>query len=182
MRPPNVALATSTLLHTGVAVADRTGCEPLGFGIEAQDRVRSPVVDPHGIGVIDVDRVWLRPVARQMPAPPPTVVRAVVAEQISAVRTGNPQSAAAVAPDAPCSLPRHRRLAASGGAAADRNHIVAVLPGLTDEIGPALHQLPPQRQRIPAPVVTFNTRYAMTKRRLGDFPLHPMIAAPVPEG
>ena len=35
--------------------------------------------------------------------------------------------------------------AASGGAAADRNHIVAVLPGLTDEIGPALHQLPPQR-------------------------------------
>ena len=72
--------------------------------------------------------------------------------------------------------------AASGGAAADRNHIVAVLPGLTDEIGPALHQLPPQRQRIPAPVVTFNTRYNMTKRRLGDFPLHPMIAAPVPEG
>jgi hypothetical protein len=28
--------------------------------------------------------------------------------------------------------------AASGGAAADRNHIVAVLPGLIDEIGPAL--------------------------------------------
>jgi len=64
----------------------------------------------------------------------------------------------------------------------DPDDVGVVLPGLIDKVGPFLHQLPPQRQRIPAPVVTFNTRYDMTKRRLSDFPLHPMIAAPVPEG
>src|SRR5262249_3831086 len=63
------------------------GFEPLGLGIEAQDRVCSPVAHPHGIGVIDVDRVGLRPVARQMPALP-TIVLAIVAEQISSVPTG----------------------------------------------------------------------------------------------
>src|SRR5262249_47468808 len=76
-----------------------------GFWIKAQDRVCSPVADPYGIGVIDVDSVGLRPVARQMPVLP-TIASAVVAEQISAVPTGDPQSAAAVAPDAPCALPR----------------------------------------------------------------------------
>src|SRR5207248_1475696 len=54
-------------------------------------------------------------VARQTPTLP-TIARAVVAEEISAVPTGDPQSAAAVAPDAPCALPRHRRLQDRGGA------------------------------------------------------------------
>src|SRR5262245_65485215 len=49
----------------------------------------------------------------------PTIVLAIVAEQISTVRTGNPQSAAAVAPDAPCALPRHGRLQDRGGAGLD---------------------------------------------------------------
>src|SRR5260370_5309617 len=46
----------------------------------------------------------------------PTIALAVVTEEISAVPTGNPQSAAAVAPDAPCALPRHGRLQDRGGA------------------------------------------------------------------
>src|SRR5262245_29917376 len=49
----------------------------------------------------------------------PTIVLAVVAEEISAVPTGNPQSAAAVAPDAPRALPRHGRLEDLGGAGLD---------------------------------------------------------------
>src|ERR1700749_4811102 len=49
----------------------------------------------------------------------PTIVLAGVAEEISAVPTGNPQSAAAVAPDASCALPRHRRLQNRGGAGLD---------------------------------------------------------------
>src|SRR5262245_66624970 len=49
----------------------------------------------------------------------PTIVLAIVAEQISTVRTGNPQSAAAVAPDGPCALPRHGRLQDRGGAGLD---------------------------------------------------------------
>ena len=57
-----------------------------------------------------------------------------------------------------------------------------MLPGSFDEIGPLLHQLPAPCQRIATPVVTFDTRHHVTKRRLGDFPLYPMIAAPVPEG
>ena len=56
-----------------------------------------------------------------------------------------------------------------GSRCSDANDVGAVLPGLIDKVGPFLHQLPPERQRIPAPVVTFNTRYDMTKRRLGDF-------------
>src|SRR5207302_9776395 len=68
--------------------------------------------------IIDVDSVGLRPVARQMPALP-TIVLAVVAEEISAVPTGNPQSAATVAPDAPCALPRHGRLQNRGGTGLD---------------------------------------------------------------
>ena len=58
----------------------------------------------------------------------------------------------------------------------------AVLPGLIDKVGPTLHQLPPERQRIPAPVVTFDAGHHVTKRRLCDFALYTVIAAPVPEG
>src|SRR5215813_2293476 len=116
--PPNLAFATSKLPHAGVAVGQRKGFEPLGLGIKPQDRICSPVAHPHGIGVIDVDSVGLRPVARQMPALP-TIVLAIVAEQISTVPTGNPQSAAAIAPDAPCALPRHGRLQDRGGAGLD---------------------------------------------------------------
>ena len=65
---------------------------------------------------------------------------------------------------------------------ADPHDIIAVLPGLIDEIGPSLHQLPPQRQRIATPVVTFDTRHHVTKRCVGDFALYTVIAAPVPEG
>src|SRR5690242_9964194 len=50
-----------------------------------------------------------------MPAHP-SVGLAVIAEEISAVPTGNPQSAAAVAPDAPCALPWHGRFQDRGGA------------------------------------------------------------------
>src|SRR5262249_18758837 len=66
----------------------------------------------------DIDGVRLRAVARQMPAHP-SVCLAVIAKEISAVPTGNPQSAAAVAPDAPCALPRHGRLQDRGGAGLD---------------------------------------------------------------
>src|SRR5437868_5677740 len=52
---PDLALAPSKLPHAGVAVGERKGLETLGFGIEAQDRVCSPVADPHAIGVIDID-------------------------------------------------------------------------------------------------------------------------------
>ena len=65
---------------------------------------------------------------------------------------------------------------------ADPHDVMAILPGLINEIGPSLHQLPPQRQRIATPVVTFNTRHHVTKRCLGDFALYTVIAAPVPEG
>src|SRR5439155_22291700 len=91
-----------------LASRSRNGLAFLGLGIEAQDRVRSPVADPHGIGVVHINGVGLRPVAWQMPAPP-TVGLAVVAEKISAVPAGDPECAAAVAPDAPCALARHRR-------------------------------------------------------------------------
>src|SRR5205807_1783082 len=97
------------------AVGERKGFETLGFGMEAQDRVCSPVADPHGIGVINIDGVGLRPVAWQMPTPPTTAF-AVVAEKISAVPAGDPQPVVAVAPDASCALPRHRRLQDCGGA------------------------------------------------------------------
>src|SRR5437870_9167094 len=50
-----------------------------------------------------------------MPAPP-TLGLAVVAEKISAVPAGDPECAAAVAPDAPCALARHRRFQNCGGA------------------------------------------------------------------
>src|SRR2546430_9121896 len=66
---PDLALAPSKLPHAGVAVGERKGLETLGFGIEAQDRVCSPVADPHATGVIDIDGVGLRPVAWQMPTP-----------------------------------------------------------------------------------------------------------------
>src|SRR6516165_3063342 len=46
---------------------------------------------------------------------------------------------------------------------ADPHDVMAVLPGLINEIGPSLHQLPPQRQRIATPVVTFDTRHHVTK-------------------
>src|SRR5437868_8885431 len=50
-----------------------------------------------------------------MPAPP-TLGLAVVAEKISAVPAGDPECAAAVAPDPPCALARHRRFQNGGGA------------------------------------------------------------------
>jgi len=92
-------------------------CLPAGrrCGSRPAARARSFCADPHGIGIIDLDSVGLRPVARQMPALP-TIVLAVVAEEISAVPTGNPQSAAAVAPDSPCALPRHGRVRDRGDA------------------------------------------------------------------
>src|SRR5712671_4481402 len=46
----------------------------------------------------------------------PTTAFAVVAEKISAVPAGDPQPAVAVAPDASCALPRHRRLQDRGDA------------------------------------------------------------------
>ena len=63
-----------------------------------------------------------------------------------------------------------------GSRCSDADDVGAVLPGLIDKVGPFLHQLPPERQRIPARVVTCNTRYDMTKRRLGDFALYTVIA------
>src|SRR5437016_4870142 len=67
---PDFALAACELPHAGVAVGQREGFEFLGLGIEAQDRVRPPVADPHRIGLVDIDGVGLRPVARQAPARP----------------------------------------------------------------------------------------------------------------
>ena len=109
--PETSPLRPASCRTFGAAFRQRKGFEPLGFGIEAQHRVCSPVADPHGIGVIDVDSVGLRPVARQTPALP-TIVPAVVAEEVSAVPIGNPQPAAAVAPDAPCALPTLRLMSA----------------------------------------------------------------------
>jgi hypothetical protein len=57
----------------------------------------------HPVGTsraIDIDGVGLRPVAWQVPTSP-SIGLAVVAEQISAVPSGDPQPSATVAPDAP---------------------------------------------------------------------------------
>src|SRR5262249_41773825 len=99
------------------SLAKEPTCLPAGrrCGSRPAARARSFCADPHGIGIIDLDSVGLRPVARQMPALP-TIVLAVVAEEISAVPIGNPQSAAAVAPDSPCALPRHGRVRDRGDA------------------------------------------------------------------
>src|SRR6202040_437183 len=67
---PDFALAACELPHAGVAVGQREGFEFLGLGIEAQDRVRAPVADPHHIGLVDIDGIGLRPAARQAPARP----------------------------------------------------------------------------------------------------------------
>ena len=106
---PDFALAACELAHAGILVGQREGLEFLGLGIQAQDGVRAPVADPHRIGLVNIDDVGLRPVARQVPARPGLRL-AVLAEEIAAVPAGDPERAVAVAPDAPCALPWHRWL------------------------------------------------------------------------
>src|SRR5713101_8186557 len=106
---PDFALAACELPHAGVAVGQREGLEFLGPGIEAQDRVRAPVADPHHIGLVDIDGVGLRPIARQVPARP-SLGLAVVAEEVAAAPAGDPEGAVAVAPDTSGALARHGRL------------------------------------------------------------------------
>src|SRR5207237_9773630 len=65
--------------------------------------------------VMEIGGRGLRTGGWQVP-PIPTTAFAVVAEKIPAVPAGDPQPAAAVAPDASCALPRHRRLQDRGGA------------------------------------------------------------------
>src|ERR1700730_14945175 len=89
--------------------------EFLGLRIEAQNRIRPPVADPHCIGLVDIDGVGLRPVARQVPTCPGPRL-AVVAEEIAAFPAGDPERAATVAPDPPRALTRHGRLQDRGGA------------------------------------------------------------------
>src|SRR5689334_16138816 len=112
---PNFALAARELPYVRVAIGQRERLEFLGLGIEAQDRVRTPVADPHCIGLVDIDGIGLRPVARQVPACP-SLGFAVVTEEITAVPAGDPQPAAAVAPDAPGALTRYGRFQDRGGA------------------------------------------------------------------
>src|SRR4029077_11213845 len=77
--------------------------------VKPQYRIRAPVADPPCIGLIDIDGIGLRPVAGQVPASP-ALGLAIVAEEIAAVPAGNPERAAAIAPDAPGALARHGRL------------------------------------------------------------------------
>src|SRR6266446_9120857 len=95
---PDFALSACELPHAGVTVGQGEGLEFLGLGIEAQDRVRAPVADPHDIGLVDIDGVGLRPVARQAPARP-GLGFAVVSEQVATVPAGDPEGVVAVAPD-----------------------------------------------------------------------------------
>src|ERR1700756_623427 len=108
-RAPDLALAARELAHARIAVGERIGLEPLAFGVEVQDRIRAPVAEPDGVGLVDIDRIGLRAVARQVPARP-ALGLAVVAEEVAAVPAGDPERALAVAPDAPRALARHRRL------------------------------------------------------------------------
>ena len=80
-----------------------------------------------------------------------------------------------------CLIATHPLSGGAGSRCSDPDDVGAVLPGLIDKVGPFLHQLPPERQRIPAPVVTFDFGHHVTKRRLGDFALYTVIAAPVPK-
>ena len=81
-----------------------------------------------------------------------------------------------------CLIATHPLSGGAGSRCSDPDDVGAVLPGLIDKVGPFLHQLPPERQRIPAPVVAFDFGHHVTKRRLGDFALYTVIAAPVPKG
>src|SRR5438270_12263709 len=53
---PDLTLAASKLPHAGIVVGQGKGLEPLGLGIEAQDRVCPPVADPNSVGVVNLDR------------------------------------------------------------------------------------------------------------------------------
>ena len=87
---PDFAVAARELPHAGIAVGQWKGFEFLGLEIEAQNRVRAPVADPDCIGLIDIDGVGLRPVARQVPVRP-TLGLAVVTEEIATVPAGDPE-------------------------------------------------------------------------------------------
>src|SRR5215469_2481950 len=123
---PDFALASGELSYPGVAIRQRKRLELLRVGVEAQDRVGTPVADPHGIGLVDIDGVGLRTVSRQVPARP-RLGLAAVAEEVAAVPAGDPEAAAAVAPHTPCALARDGRLQNRDGAgfAIDSAEIVA---------------------------------------------------------
>src|SRR5262252_4497264 len=56
----------------------------------------------------------------------------------------------------------YRMSGGAGSRCSDPDDVGAVLPGLIDEVGPFLHQLLPERQRIPAPVGRIRTRRAVS--------------------
>src|SRR5215469_6764791 len=69
----------------------------------------APVADPHYVGFINIDRVRLRPVTRQMPVRPGLRL-AVAAKEIARLPAGDPKTTPTVAPDPSRILSRYRRV------------------------------------------------------------------------
>src|SRR5215472_9647936 len=111
---PDFALAACELPHARVVVGKWEGVEFLGLGVEAHDRIRTPVADPYRVVLVNIDGIGLWPVAGQAPACP-TLCLAVIAKEIAAVPAGDPKGAAAIAPDPAGALARHGRFQNSDG-------------------------------------------------------------------
>src|SRR5262252_2946700 len=76
---PDFALAARELPHPGVAIGQRKVRDFFGLAIKAQDRIRAPVADPHGLALVHIDGVRVRRFTRKMPVGPAPGL-AVVAE------------------------------------------------------------------------------------------------------
>ena len=77
--------------------------------IEAEDRVAAEVAQPDLVAIVDVDRVGLGVVARQLPRAPGRL-GGVVHRDVAAQPFADPDAALAVAPDPARALARRRRL------------------------------------------------------------------------
>ena len=76
----------------GAFVRQRDALERLAAGIEAEDRVAAEVAQPDHVALVDVDRVRLRVVARQLPGAPGRL-RRVVHREVAAQPFADPDAA-----------------------------------------------------------------------------------------
>src|SRR5262249_17261498 len=130
----------------------REGLEALGLRVEPDDRVRAPLAQPHLVLVVDINRVGLRPVARQLPRLP-GAGPGIVATDVPAVPFADPDLAARVRPNTSRALSLGRRLDDRGGAgldvdprdvtASEGGVVDGAVGGRRDAIGPtALGRVP----------------------------------------
>src|SRR5262249_14706538 len=115
---PDLAGSTVHLPDVRAPLVAREGLEALGLRVEPDDRVRAPLAQPHLVLVVDINRVGLRPVARQLPRLP-GAGPGIVATDVPGVPLADPDQAARVRPNTSRALSLGRRLDDRDGAGLD---------------------------------------------------------------